>query len=150
MRTRIMADLKEAMRNKDATRIGTLRLMLAALKDREIALRGDDGGEQLPEAEVMALLSKMIKQRDESIATYEQAGRMELAERERAEAAVIREFLPKPLSAEGVAKAIDAAIAETGAESIRDMGRVMAALKSRHAGRMDFAKAGAQVKAALG
>lgn len=150
MRTKIMADLKEAMRNKDATRIGTLRLMLAALKDREIALRGDDGSEQLPEAEVMALLAKMIKQRDESIATYEQAGRMELAERERAEAAVIREFLPKPLSAEGVAKAIDAAIAETGAESIRDMGRVMAALKSRHAGQMDFAKAGAQVKAALG
>lgn len=150
MRTRIQAALKEALRGKDSLRISTLRLMLAALKDREIALRAEEGPDTLDDAQVMALLARMVKQREESAATYEQAARMELAEAERREAQIISEFLPKPLSEAEVDGAIREAIATTEAGSIRDMGKVMARLKARYAGRMDFAAAGAKVKAALG
>lgn len=150
MRARIAEALKDALKSGDAVRVGTLRLMLAALKDREIALRSDDGPASLDEAEVRALLSRMIRQRRESIASYEEAARMELAERERREVDIIAEFLPKPLAEAEVEEAIAEAIRETGAASIRDLGRVMAALKARHAGRMDFAGASARVKAALG
>lgn len=150
MKARISGALKDALRNKDQIRISTLRLMLACLKDREIALRAEDGPEEeLPEAEAIALLARMVKQRAESAAAYEEAARMELAEQEREEARIISEFLPKQLSEREVERAVDAAIAETGAESIRDMGKVMAALKSRYQGQMDFAAASAQVKAAL-
>ncbi|MEM9045986.1 MAG: GatB/YqeY domain-containing protein, partial [Pseudomonadota bacterium] len=121
-----------------------------AVKDREIANRGEEGPGDLTEAEALALFDKMVRQREESFATYEEAGRMELAERERAEIAVIKEFLPKPLTGPEIEAAINAAIDQTGANSIRDMGKVMGHLKSRHAGRMDFGAAGAQVKAALG
>ncbi|MEO0620994.1 MAG: GatB/YqeY domain-containing protein [Pseudomonadota bacterium] len=150
MRTRISNALKDAMRGGEAVRVSTLRLMLAALKDREIALRGDDGQEGLSDADALVLLARMVKQREESIATYEQAARMELADRERREVEIIQEFLPKPLSADEVEAAVSEAIAAAGAQSIRDMGKVMAALKRDFTGRMDFAAASSRVKAALG
>ena len=150
MRDKINGALKEAMLAKDKTRVSTLRLMNAAIKDRDIALRTEEGAGGLDEAGIMALLSKMVKQREESAETYETAGRMELAEGERAEIAVIKEFLPKPLTEAEVKKAVAAAIAETGAQSIRDMGKVMGVLKSKYTGRMDFGTVGPQVKAALG
>jgi hypothetical protein len=124
--------------------------MLAAIRDRDIALRGEEGGGGLDDAGLMALLAKMVKQREDSAATYETAGRMELAEAERAEIAVIKEFLPRPMSQDEIADAIRKAVAETGASSIRDMGKVMGVLKAQYSGRMDFAAAGARVKAALG
>lgn len=150
MRSKLNAALKDAMMTKDQVRTCTIRLMLATLKDREIALRETDIEQCLEEAEIQAIYAKMVKQREESIKTYEQAGRMELAERERAEIDVIREFMPRPLSGNEVQTAIANAIRETGASSIRDMGKVMGKLKAAHAGRMDFGEAGAQVKAQLG
>ena len=150
MRERITAALKEAMLAKAKLRVSTIRLMLAAIKDRDIALRGDDGGTGLDDAGIMALLAKMVKQREESATTYETAGRMELAERESAEITVIKDFLPKPLSEDEVSAAIKKAMAETGASSIRDMGKVMGVLKSKYAGQMNFSAVGGRVKAALG
>ena len=150
MRERINANLKEAMLAKAKVRISTIRLMLAAIKDRDIALRGDDSGAGLDDVGIMALLAKMVKQREESAVTYETAGRMELAERESAEIAVIKEFLPKQLSEDEVSAAIKKAMAETGASSIRDMGKVMGVLKSKYAGQMNFGAVGGRVKAALG
>jgi hypothetical protein len=150
MRDRINGALKDAMLAKDKLRTSTLRLMLAAIRDRDIALRGEEGGGGLDDAGLMALLAKMVKQREDSAATYETAGRMELAEAERAEIAVIKEFLPRPMSEDEIADAIRKAVAETGASSIRDMGKVMGVLKAQYSGRMDFAAAGARVKAALG
>lgn len=150
MRDRLTKALQDAVRAKSGVRVSTIRLMLAAIKDREIALKSEDGPSEMTDAEAFALLGRMIKQREESIRSYEQAGRMELAEQERGEIEVIREFLPRPLSEEEAEAAIQAAIARTGASSIRDMGRVMGELKARHAGQLDFGKVGAQVKAALG
>ncbi len=150
MRDRITTALKEAMLAKDKLRTCTVRLMLAAIKDRDIALRSEDGADGLDDAGIRALLAKMVKQREESAATYETAGRMELAETERAEIGVIKDFLPRPLSADEVEAAIKKALAETRASSIRDMGKVMGVLKSQYAGRMDFGAAGGRVKAALG
>jgi uncharacterized protein len=151
MRERIKTELKAAMRAKDAARLSTLRLITAAIKDKDIAARssGGDGDSEVPDGEILAILARMIKQRQESATTYEQAGRLELAEKERAEIVVIEEFLPKQLAEAEVAAAVKAAIAEVGAASIRDMGRVMAVLKGKYAGQMDFGKAGAAVKAAL-
>ncbi len=151
MRDRIASALKEAMKSKDATRTSTLRLVMATLKDRDIAARGD--GEDAPgedESEALAILAKMIKQREDSIRAYEEGGRLELAAREQQEIDVIREFLPQPLTQQEVDAAVAAAIAETEAESIKDMGRVIGMLKQRHPGQMDFSKVGAQVKHALG
>lgn len=150
MRDRITEALKDAMRAKDTVRLSTLRLMSAALKDQDIAKRTNGGSEDMSDAEVMSLLAKMVKQREDSAKAYEEAGRMELAEQERAEQCVIREFLPKPMTDDEVSAAIAKAIEDTGASTIRDMGKVMGILKSAHAGRMDFGKAGGQVKAALG
>lgn len=150
LRQRITTGLKDAMREKDATRLSTLRLINAAIKDQDIAARAEGNADGVGEAEVLAILAKMVKQRQESARAYEEGGRLELAEKERAEIAVIEDFLPRQLSEKEVAEAIDAAIAETGAGSIRDMGRVMGVLKSRHAGRMDFGAAGSLVKARLG
>ena len=149
MRERITAALKEAMLAKDKLRINTLRLMLAAIRDRDIARRSDESGAEIDEAEIMALLARMVRQREESAAAYETGGRMELAEAERAEIGVIQEFLPRPMSEAEIDAAVDKAIAETGAGSIRDMGKVMGLLKSRHSGRMNFAEAGSRVKARL-
>ncbi|WP_353347078.1 GatB/YqeY domain-containing protein [Aquicoccus sp. SU-CL01552] len=147
MRTRVNTALKQAMKEKAVARLSTLRLINAAIKDRDIAARGsgeDDGG--VSDAEVLAILGKMTKQRQESARAYEEGGRLDLAERERQEIAVIEEFLPRQLSDDEVEKAVREAVSETGASSIRDMGKVMATLKARYTGQMDFGKAGPQVK----
>ena len=151
MRDRIGSALKDAMRAKEADRLSTLRLINAAIKDKDIALRGEGGGEQgVSDGDILAILGRMVKQRQESARAYEEGGRLELAEKELNEIKVIEEFLPRQLTATEVAAAIDAAVAETGAASIRDMGKVMAALKARYTGQMDFAAAGAAVKDRLG
>ena len=150
MRERINAALKEAMKAKDAGRLSTLRLISAAIKDREIAARGDGEDSAIGDDEILAILGKMVKQRQESARQYEEGGRLELAEKERVEIGVIEDFLPRQLDDDEVDAAISAAMAEVGAASIRDMGKVMGALKSRYAGRMDFGAVGGQVKAALG
>lgn len=137
------------MKDKDQIRVSTLRLICAALKEREIADRADDDTRQLDNAVIMQVLSKMVKQREESAKTYADAAREDLAKRERAEIKVIREFLPKPLSSDDVRKAVAEAIRSTDAKSIKDMGKVMGELKSKYAGRMDFGAAGAEVKQAL-
>ena len=149
MRETINAALKAATKAREARRVSTLRLVAAAIKDRDIAAR-TAGKEQATDAELLELLAKMIKQREESQKIYAEAGRNELATQEGEEVAIIREFLPKQLSDDDMARAIDAAIAETGAESVRDMGKVMGALKGRYAGQMDFGKASGTVKAKLG
>ncbi len=150
LRERINAALKEGMRAKDKGRLATLRLINAAIKDRDIASRGADGDGRVSDDEVRAILSRMIKQRRESARAYEEGGRLELAESERAEIDVIEEFLPRQLPDDEIDAAIDAAIAELGAGSIRDMGRVMGRLKERHTGQMDFTRVGSRVKARLG
>lgn len=150
LRERILADTKAAMKAREAARLSTLRLISAAIKDREIAARtegGDEGG--LTEADLVAILSRMVKQRQESARAYEEGGRLELAEREQDEIAVIQSYLPRQLDEEETRAAIDKAIARLGAESIRDMGRVMAELRARHAGQMDFGAVGPLVKERL-
>lgn len=150
IRSRISAELKDAMKAKDAARLSTLRLINAAIKDRDIAARTEDNAEGVSDAEIRSILAKMIKQRQESAKAYDEGGRIDLAEQERAEIGIIQSFLPKQLSDQETQAAIRAAIAETGASSIRDMGRIMGVLKEKYAGQIDFGKAGAQVKAALG
>jgi uncharacterized protein len=149
MRETITAALKLATKVQDKRRVSTLRLVSAAIKDRDIAARTAGKGE-VTDAELLELFAKMIKQREESEKIYRDAGRAELAQQEAEEIAIIREFLPKQLSEADTQKAIAAAIAEAGASSVKDMGKVMAALKSHYAGQMDFAKASALVKAKLG
>ena len=148
LRDAITAQMKEAMKGGDKTRVGALRLIMAALKDREIEARG--AGAALAPADEMALLAKMVKTRQESLAIYEQAGRTDLASQERAEIAVINEFLPKQMDEAAVKAAAEAAIAEIGAASIKDMGKVVGALKAKYPGQMDFGKASAIVKGLLG
>lgn len=150
LRDRVGAALKEAMRNREATRLATLRLINAAIKDKDIAARTEGVETAISDADVLQILGKMVKQRLESARAYEEGGRLDLAEREQAEIEVIQEFLPKQLSDDEVAEAISSAIAATGAESIRDMGKVMGALKSKYTGQMDFGSVGPQVKAQLG
>lgn len=150
LRTKITDGIKSAMREKDTVRLGTLRLINAAVKDQDIAARAKGNSDGVDEGEVLAIMAKMVKQRQESARIYEEGGRLELAEQEQAEIAVIEEYLPRQLSEDEVAKAVDAAIAEAGADSIRDMGRVMGALKSKYAGRMDFGAVGPMVKSRLG
>ncbi len=149
MRDRIMSAMKMAMKDKDKLRVSTLRLVNAAIKEREIALRSNEDAGEIDASEILQILSKMVKQREESAKAYEDAGREDLSTRERSEIKVIREFLPKPLSDEEVVKAVENAVKETGASSIKDMGKVMGALKAQYTGRMDFGAAGAAVKAAL-
>ena len=149
MRTRINTALKQAMKDKAPARLSTLRLINAAIKDRDIALRGTNGeGHEtgVADTEVLAILGKMTKQRQESARVYEEGGRLDLAERELTEIEVIEEFLPTQLDDGEVAAAIKAAMESTGAGSIRDMGKVMAELKTRYTGRMDFGKVGRMVK----
>ncbi|MCC7320247.1 MAG: GatB/YqeY domain-containing protein [Rubellimicrobium sp.] len=150
LRERINSAIKEAMKAREADRLSTLRLVNAAFKDRDIAARGEGSDEPVGEEALVALLGKMVRQRQESARLFLEGGRVELAEKERAEIRVIEEFLPRQLSPEEVGEAIGAAIAETGAESIRDIGRVMAALKARHAGQMDFGQVGGLLRARLG
>jgi uncharacterized protein len=149
MRETITAALKTATKAQDKRRISTLRLVSAAIKDRDIAARTAGKGEAT-DAELLELFAKMIKQRQESEKIYREAGRAELATQEAEEIAIIREFLPVQLSDADAQKAIADAIAEAGASSVKDMGKVMAVLKARYAGQMDFAKASALVKAKLG
>jgi uncharacterized protein YqeY len=149
MRETINAALREATKAQDKRRISTLRLISAAIKDRDIAARGQGTG-QATDTELLDLLAKMIKQREESEKIYAENARPELAKQEAEEIVIIREYLPKQLSDKEAEKAIEAAIAEVAASSIKDMGKVMGALKSRYAGQMDFGKAGAMVKAKLG
>lgn len=148
MRETVTAALKHATKAQDKRRIATLRLMSAAMKDRDIAAR-TAGKKEATDAELLELFAKMIKQREESEKIYAQAGRTELAKQESEEIAIIREFLPKQVSGEEMEKAIADAIAKIGAASVKDMGKVMAELKSGYAGKMDFAKASALVKAKL-
>lgn len=153
LRERISDATKQAMKDRDQARLSTLRLIGAAIKDREIANRGEgpDGARDsgLTTDDLVALLSKMVKQRQESARAYEEGGRLELAEREELEIGIIREFLPRQLDAAEVAAAVDKVVADLGATSVRDMGRVMGELRARHAGQMDFAAVGAVVKSRL-
>ncbi len=148
LRERFNAAMKEAMKSGDKPRLSAVRLVNAAIKDRDIEARGAGKG-QATEDEIVGLLQRMIKQRHESAAMYEKGARPELAAQENAEIAVISSFLPQQLGESEVAAAIKEAIAATGAASLKDMGKVMAALKESHAGKMDFSKVGPAVKAAL-
>jgi uncharacterized protein YqeY len=149
LRQQLNDAMKDAMKAKDAKRLATVRLVLAALKDRDIAARSETSRDLLGDDEILTLLAKMIKQREESAAVYRQGGRPELAENEEAEIAIIRTFMPKQMDEAQAAAAIKAVISETGASSVKDMGKVMAVLKERYAGQMDFGKASAATKAAL-
>ncbi len=149
LRQQINDAMKQAMRDKDPITLSTTRLILAALKDRDIEARGRGNKDGLSDDEILAMLQTMVKQRREASSLYEQGGRLELKEQEEAEMGVIQRFLPQPLSTEETKAAIAAVIADTGAESIRDMGKVMAELRARYAGRMDFGAASGEVKAAL-
>jgi uncharacterized protein YqeY len=145
MRERFTTEMKEALKAGDKRKLATVRLIQAALKDKDIEARGAGKG-QASDEEILALLQKMIKQRQESIAIYEQNNRPELAQQEREEAEVIASFLPKQMDEAETRAAAEAAIAETGAASMKDMGKVVAALRARYAGRMDFGKASGIVK----
>ena len=150
LRDRLQAALKDAMRAREVDRLSTLRLVNAAIKDREIALRAEAGEPEVGDPEILGILGKLVKQRQESARAFEEGGRLELAEKELAEVGVIEEFLPRQLSPEEIEAAVAAAIADLGATGIRDMGRVMAALKARHTGQMDFGVVGPMVKDRLG
>jgi len=149
LRDRLQSALKDAMRAREVERLSTLRLINAAIKDREIAMRGEGTEAMVSEAEITGILSKMVKQRQESARVYEEGGRLELAEKELNEIKVIEEYLPRQLDGDEVDAAISTAIAEAGAASIRDMGKVMAVLKAKYTGQMDFATVGPRVKEML-
>lgn len=149
LRSKIDAALKDALKSQDKTRISTLRLINAAIKDREIARRGEAEESEIGNDEVLGILGKMVKQRQESARAYEEGGRLELAAQELAEIKVIEEFLPRQMDEDETAAAIDAAIREVGADSIRDMGKVMGQLKGQYTGRMDFGRVGPMVKQRL-
>lgn len=150
LRDEINDSLKEAMKSGDKRRVSTLRLVNSAIKDRDIQNRtqGPDAG--VTDAQIVELLAKMVKQRQESLEIYEKAGRDELATQEREEIAIIQGYMPKQLSDAEVKSVIAAVIKETGATSVKDMGRVMGALKAKYSGQIDFAKAGAVIKGLLG
>lgn len=150
MRTRVTDALKDAMRSKEADRLATLRLINAAIKDKDIALRGEGDDKIVTDADVLAIMGRMVKQRQESARAYDEGGRIELAEKERAEIKVIEEFLPKQLDEAETEAAVAAAIEAVGAESIRDMGKVMGELKAKYTGQMDFGQVGPLVKERLG
>lgn len=147
MREQFNSALKTAMKAGDKRRVETLRLVNAAIKDRDIEARGQ--GKTVSDADILALLQKMVKSREESRDIYLKAGRNELATQEAEEIAIIQDYLPQQMGEAEVAAAVEAAVAETGAASIKDMGKVVAALKAKYAGQMDFAKASAAVKAKL-
>lgn len=148
MREKLTESLKEAMKAKDSRRLSTVRLIQSAVKDRDIANRGA-GKDAATDDEILQILQKMVKQREESAKIYEDAGRAELATQERDEIAVLKTFMPEQLSDEKVDEIVAAVVAEIGAEGMKDMGKVMAALRERYAGQMDFAKASGVIKAKL-
>jgi uncharacterized protein YqeY len=149
LRARINDELKTAMKARDGVAVSTLRLILAALKDRDIAARtnGQDAG--VEEGEILRMIQTMIRQRGDSIEAYEKGGRQELADRERQEIVILQRFLPRQMGEAEIRQAVDAMIAEAGAEGLKDMGRVMAALRQAHAGQMDFGKASGIVRERL-
>ncbi len=149
LRSRINAAMKQAMKDKSTERLSTIRLINAAIKDRDIAARTEGKENGVGDGEVLAILAKMTKQRQESAKTYEEAGRLDLSERELAEIKVIEEFLPRQLTDDEIRSAISDAINEVGAGSIRDMGKVMGTLKGKYAGQMDFGAVGPLVKSNL-
>ena len=149
MRTKLKEELSKAMKSRDTIRVSTLRLINAAIKDKDISLRVDDSSEGVSDKEILSILSKMIKQRAESIRQYEEAGRIELAEGERAEVKVIEEFLPEKLTSDQIDRAIAEVIVSVKASSIRDMGKVMTKLKEMHEGQVDFNIVSVKVKDAL-
>lgn len=150
LRTRLNDALKAAMKAKETRTIATVRLILAALKDREIAARGKGNLEGIDEDGILAMLQSMIKQRRESIVLYEKGERLDLARQESEEITIIEQFLPRQLGEDEMAEAVKTVIQDVDAKSLKDMGRTMAALKERYAGRMDFHKASARVKERLG
>ena len=149
LRDKLMEDVKLAMKAGEKAKLSTIRMIQAGLKDKDIEARGLGKG-QLTDDDILPLMQKMVKQRQESIAIYTQAGRHELAAGEQAEVEVINAYLPKQMDEAGMKGVITATVAETGAASMKDMGKVVAALKAKYAGQMDFAKASQMVKAALG
>ena len=149
LRERFNTELKEAMKAREQKRLATLRLILAGLKERDIANRSESSREGISDEEILSLLAKMVKQREESAAAYQAGGRPELASAERDEIDIIRRFMPKQLSADEMKAAIEGVVAEVGATSLKEMGKVMGLLKERFSGQMDFAKAGAAVKEVL-
>jgi len=150
LRARVNAALKEAMKAKEAQKLSTLRLINAAIKDRDIDARAEGKDDGVADDVVLAILGKMVKQRQESAKVYEEGGRLELAEKEREEIGVIETFLPRQLSEDETDAAVSDAIAAVDAQSIRDMGKVMGVLKGKYTGQMDFGKVGALVKSQLG
>ena len=148
MREKISSELKTAMKAGEKRRVETIRMIMAGLKDKDIEARGQ--GKAVSGEDILALLQKMVKSRKESLEIYEKAGRADLVAQESEEIAIIQSFLPSQMSEAEIEQAIAAAIAETGAASIKDMGRVVGALKGKFAGRMDFGKASALVKGKLG
>lgn len=154
MRTRISEDIKTAMKSGDKRRLATLRLINAAIKDRDLSANVDDQGqatgrEKIDDQEILALLQKMIKQRRESIETYRKAGRDDLADQEVEEIAVIEGYLPRQMDESEIQAAVTAAVEELEAKGLKEMGRVMAHLKEKHTGTMDFGRASAILKDAL-
>ncbi|CAA6604442.1 conserved hypothetical protein [Rhodospirillaceae bacterium LM-1] len=149
LRTALNEALKTAMLAKEARAVSTVRLILAALKDRDIAARSKGNMDGISEDEILGMLQSMIKQRRESITLYEQGGRLELAQQEQEEIVVIERFLPRQMSAEETDAAIKAVLADVEAKGLKDMGKVMTALRERHAGQMDFGKASGIVKSLL-
>jgi uncharacterized protein YqeY len=146
LRAQLSEGLKSAMKARQDRAISTIRLILAALKDRDIAARGKGNNDGISDDEIRQMLQNMIGQRNESIALYEQGGRLELAQQEREEIQIIQSFLPQQLGEVEIERAARSVIAEVGATCIKDMGKTMAALKQRYAGQMDFSKASAVVK----
>jgi len=150
LREQIKAKLVEAMKQREPVRVATLRLIQAAIKDRDIAARSRDVGEGCADEQIRQILAKLLKQRAESARIYEEAGRTELAEREREESDIIAEFLPRQMSDDEIAEAARKVVDELDATGLKDMGKCMAALRAKYGGAMDFGKAGAAVKALLG
>jgi uncharacterized protein len=149
LREQLTESLADAMRARDKVKTSTLRLILAAIKDRDIASRDGDNREGVGDDEILQILQKMVRQRRESIITYEEAGRLELAEQEREEIVVIDGFLPKQMNADEIAAAVKDTVDNLGCESIRDMGTLMGALREKYAGQMDFGKASGVAKQLL-
>ncbi|MEM8774355.1 MAG: GatB/YqeY domain-containing protein [Pseudomonadota bacterium] len=149
LRDTLSSALKQAMKDKDTARLATLRLINAAIKDQDICLRGEGNEDGITDADILAILGKMVKQRQESSRAYEEGGRIDLAEQERGEITIIEDYLPRQLGNDEVEAAIATAISETGAASIRDMGKVMGELKQKYTGQMDFGAVGPQVKERL-
>ena len=149
LRDDLTKSMKEAMRAKEARKLSTVRLILAAIKEKDIEMRGVDASEKDDDAVITDILSKMVKQRRDSIKAYEEGGRCELAEREKEEITIIEEFLPKQMSEDEIKAAAEAVVTELGAEGLKDIGRCMGSLKEKYAGQMDFAKASVTIKGML-